>query len=273
MTRRRLLLSSAAGIATALAGCSSGPSSSGSSDTPSPTGGGFRSVRTEGTALVAELGETTLDSVSVVAPDGTSFADEPVQAGVSTVEIPLGTEYEPGEFQILGVADGESVAEARLEIRPELEIVEVGVGANHLDRMPETLEASGEQALVEVRNTGTGPGEIAELRFSGDVPNPTDDLSDTGDSRSGLFDSEEGYGESDGIVVPARETVTAYSTTLPFLFAGDGIRCTDTNQTGTMVTSIRSLPYDSDITSRYRVSYSGSSSSEGCRSEVSGEVE
>lgn len=263
LTRRRVLLASA-GIGAALAGCSSDPSSSAPSESPSPSGGGFRAVRTAGMSLVVELGETTLDSVSVVAPDGTSFAEEPVQAGVSTVEIQLGTAYEPGEYRVLGVADGESVAETRLEIRPELEIVEVGVGANHLDRMPSELGTTAEQeAFVRIRNAGTGPQSITQLAFQGQVPNPEETPSDP--EESGIFNQSTGRGSVESILVAAGEEVTLFSTSLPFSFEGDGVDCDSEPIDAEFTVSVQVEIGSETVSQVYPISYSASETYDGCR--------
>lgn len=270
LRRRRVLLASAAGLGAVLAGCSSGPSDSDSTDNPAESDDGFRAVRTEGMVLVVELGATTADSVSVVAPDGTSFAEEPVQAGVSTVEIPLDMSYEPGEFRVLGVADSETVAEARIDIRPELEIVEVGVGANHLDRMPEDLNFREEQALVSVRNTGSGPDSLKALSIVGDVPNPTDEQS--GDDRTGMFDPSDEYGGAESIAVPSGETVTVYSTTYPFLISDSGFTCSESAQTGTVEVVFQTELSKTALRSVYSIEYSGSDTPDGCIPTVLDEV-
>jgi hypothetical protein len=214
-------------------------------------------------ALVVELGETTVDSVSVVAPDGTSFAEESVQAGISTVEIPLGTSYEPGEFQVLGVVDGETVAETRIEIRPELEIVEVGVGANHLDRMPSELGTTAEQeALIRVRNTGTGPQQITQLAFQGQVPNPEPTPSDS--EESGIFNQSEGRGSVESVSLPAGEEVTLFSSSLPFSFEGDGVDCGPEPMDTEFTVSITGDVGPETLTQVYSVSYTASETYDGC---------
>lgn len=263
LRRRRVLLASAAGLGAVLAGCSSGPSDSDSTDNPAESDDGFRAVRTEGMVLVVELGATTADSVSVVAPDGTSFAEEPVQAGVSKVEIPLGTSYEPGEFRVLGVADSETVAEARIEIRLELEIVEVGVGANHLDRMPSELGSTAEQeALVRVRNTGTGPQQITQLAFLGQVPNPEPTPSDP--EESGIFNQSEGRGSAASVSLPVGEEVTLFSSSLPFSFEGDGVDCRPEPMDAEFTVAITGDVGPETLTQVYTISYTASETYDGC---------
>jgi hypothetical protein len=135
-----------------------------------------------------------------------------VSAGVTRVDVGLDERYTPGEFRIVGASGGETVAETRLEIAPDLRIVEFDVGRNQPERMPEAFNASRDsQALVTIENAGTGPDYIRKLLFDGDVPNPTTSVEDGPDRLTGI------HGDGGLIAIPTGSVVTLFSDTLPFL--------------------------------------------------------
>ncbi len=73
----------------------------------------------------------------------------------------------------------ETVVETTTELRPEIQIQDVGLYRNNPDKPwdevygeSETDRIKNGEAFVTVENTGSGPEAITELIFSGDVPNP-----------------------------------------------------------------------------------------------------
>jgi hypothetical protein len=131
---------------------------------------------------------------------------------VTRVDVSLDERYVPGEYRIVGASEAEAVGETRLEIVPDVRIVEFDVGRNQPERMPEEFVASRDsQALVAVENVGTGPEYIHKLLIDGDVPNPTEKVETGPDRLTGI------HGDGGLVVVPPGETVTLFSDTLPFL--------------------------------------------------------
>jgi hypothetical protein len=260
---RRTLLGGIASATVPLAGCSMDGPADGSSD-GGADGGEFERVAVEGRTLVVEFGELSADTVNVIAPDGTAFASRSVAQGATTVEIDIGLSYEPGEYQVVASADESTVAETSLTIAPELEILEVGVGANHPDRMPDGLNFADEQAIVEISNTGSGPGVVDQLLILGDVPNPTTELAQGGNEESGIFDVEQGYGNLSRASVPAGETAVLFSTSMPFLFSGDGIMCKDSPQTGEFEAKISVEVGDGPLAEIHSIRYSASEQPDQC---------
>ena len=176
--QRRTVLTHLGGAAvTLLAGCTGGDSGSSTdpSQTSEPASGPLSNVAVDGTDLVVELdADEAVDRVTVIQPDGSEFDSTLIKTGVQTVSFELGTSYAPGTYRVLAVTDDESVGETSLAIQPELEIVEFGVGQNHPEKMPEELGNLAEtSAYVKLANRGSGALKITQLRFEGDVPNPT----------------------------------------------------------------------------------------------------
>lgn len=260
---RRTLLGSIASASVPLAGCSMDGPADGSSD--GGTGGGeFERVAVEGQTLVVGLGDLSADTVNVITPDGTAFASRSVAQGATTVEVDIGLSYEPGEYQVVASADESTVAETSLTIAPELEVLDVGVGANHSEEMPQDLNFANKQAIVEIANQGTGPEVLEQLLVLEGVPNPTTDLAQDDVSTSGIYDVEDGYGDLEQPVVPPQETVVFYTTTMPFAFVGNGVDCKSEPQTEICELRIPVKIGTQDETVTFPVEYSGSEQSGEC---------
>ncbi|QLD90799.1 twin-arginine translocation signal domain-containing protein [Natronomonas salina] len=250
LTRRDVL--GTVGAATVLAGCSESSSTSSS---------GFTEIAVEDQQLVVEFEESLeAETISVIDPAGESFAETSVATGASRVTFDISMPYTPGEYRLVAAADDETLAETTQVIRPELEIVDVGVGANRLDEMPESLGTTkGSQAVVVVENTGNGPEAMQKMHFLGDVPNPKQVEGD----RTGVWDPESGGRRYDPLIVNGGERRTFFSSTFPFFFEGDGIRCTSTQQEGTLTVKIRGgVSGTSSV--QYNVEYSASDTYDGC---------
>ena len=252
VSRREILLSVAG--AAALAGCSENGSTPSDDDV-------FRETAIDGTELRIELAESVdADAVSVIDPSGESFAEESLSPGATQTRVEIGFEYEPGEYLIVAVAGGETVGETTHTIEPQLEITEVGVGANHPDEMPEELGTTSEaEAFVVVENRGTGPDAIEQLYFDGDVPNPRA----IEEGQSGIFDSDTGRGEKDEVLLHIDTAVTLYTSTLPFSFEGDGVNCKQESQIGTAEIHVV-CNSAGRVSTEQAIEYSESDSYDGC---------
>ncbi|MFC5973460.1 hypothetical protein ACFPYI_19195 [Halomarina salina] len=221
---RRTLLAAAGSLTAGLAGCLSlGSETNGSASTSNGTNGSgaIQAARIEGTTLVIELRpETTVDRLTVIDPSGAAFADRTVTTGATRVSVEIGTRYTPGEYRIHAVRDDEQIATTALEIAPEIEILDVRVGANHMDEMPDSLGNSRKvEAIATVLNSGTGPAAIAGLLFGGGVPNPSERGKIQSEARrSGIYNLEAG-GDVEELVLLSGKKETLYSTTLPFSWA------------------------------------------------------
>jgi hypothetical protein len=126
---RRSVLAGAVGVATGLVGCSESTS----------TGSFTRTTVEEQQLVVAFEGSLEPAEISVIDPEGASFATTSVAAGVTRVTFDIPMPYTPGEYRIVATDGENSIAESSLEIRPALEIVDIGVGANRMEEMPEEL--------------------------------------------------------------------------------------------------------------------------------------
>ena len=203
-TRRTVLGAIGSGIVL-LAGCTEG----------SPGTVGFTNTEVVDQELVVEFDEgLDPETISVTDPNGESVGETSVSTGATRVSFDIEIPYEPGEYKIFATDGGDVIAETSQEIRPELEIVDVGVGANRMDEMPENLHFSERQVVVDVENYGSGPDAVTKLHLLEGFPNPTSEVRN--EDESGIFDDESGIGEVDRKVVPSGERVSFYSTTLPF---------------------------------------------------------
>jgi len=247
---RRTVSRTIAGAALAgLAGCLGGSDSTqlGSQDQ-------FSSVGVEGTKLVVELAEgAEVEQINLIKPNGELFGQRTVAAGAEQVSFKLRTSYTPGEYRIIGLKNDESLTEITTEIRPEIQIHDVGLFRNHPDKAweeaygssPTNTKKNGE-AFVTVQNTGTGPGTAVELRFSGDVPNPIENPRGNG------------MNKTDSVVIQAGETVDLFSDSFPFGSEIGGMGCTLQGNSGQFTVELETQTTDQLVTKTFDVEYSGS---------------
>lgn len=255
---RRDVLCSIAGAA-ALAGCSESTSTGGEP---------FENVAVDDTELIVKLADDTSGNIAITDPEGELFAEADRAPGETQLTFELGMDYTPGEYEIALVEGDERSATTSLDIHPELEIVEVGIGENHPDRMPESLGRTADvECFVELRNTGTGPTAIQQLEFNGDVPNPTA----LHNSESGIFDDTTGQGERDQVILNPDSTDTIFSSTLPFSFEGEGTDCQEEGQEGECLIKITGSNHPS-IEQQFQVEYPGADEYDACRPEIIGRV-
>jgi len=260
---RRSVLGTAAGGVAALAGCTD-------SIQPGGSGSPFQDVVVEKSMVVVTLSsESGIERVNLIDPTGERVDSSEVGSGETRLEFDLGMSYTPGTFDIVGEPKGE----ISLDIRPDVEIQEVGVGANHMDRMPDSLEnTQSQEALVVVENLGNGPSNLLALIFDGDVPNPTENVQPDG-SKSGIFDEEEGQGEREQVPLLGKESVTIFSSTLPFSFDAEGEECDSMPDEGELNVRTYSSVKEEPHTANFGVHYSSAEGGNGCDISIEGNRE
>ena len=207
-SRRTVLGSILAGASAGLAGCA-GLGATGSDV--------ITSIDVDGTDLVLTIEPNKIDAVNVITPSGELFRERTIASGASQRRIPIGVSYSPGEYEIIVLSDGETVATSSVTLEPELELTELRLGRDHPEAMYDgaRLASTNSEAILTVTNHGTGPTAVTALRFEGDVPYPISDKDDRYID-SGIYDERRGFGEATAIRVPAREAVVFYSNTEPF---------------------------------------------------------
>ncbi|WP_207589902.1 hypothetical protein [Halomontanus rarus] len=244
-TRRTVIGGIATGLITALSGCT------GSSD------GVFEDVFVEETALVLEFtSESPVEQVNVIRPDGELFAERELPAGSSRETIEIGTDYQPGEYEILGLEDGEERARESIVIEPDVQITDLRLGRNHPEAMYEDASdrVAQSEVIVILENNGTGYEQVTKLSFTGDVPRPTSD--DHGGS--GIYDTNSDVrSDADSILISPGEEVTIYSSSRPFLLIDGQVSCSPDTVSGEFVTTIETAVRGDDLTETYEIEYTG----------------
>jgi hypothetical protein len=243
----------------ALAGCTG----EGVSPTGPDGGGGSASTgisaTVDGETIQIEVLADTVESVSVIDPEGRLWTERAVSAGVTRVDVGLDERYTPGEFRIVGASGGETVAERRLEIVPDLRIVEFDVGRNQPERMPEGLGSFGDvEALVSLENRGTGPDYVRSITFGGDVPNRTAEFDSRSSRAIGI------HGETEPVLITADETITLFSSTIPFSIAASTTIDCESEVSGSAIVSIVPSITESPVTEEFPVFYQPSNDAEEC---------
>jgi len=254
---RRIVLGSIfTGISTALAGCSA---LSDPSDDDSSSGGDvIQSVDVDALELVINLKRDAIDQLNVVAPSGELFAKRTIEPGVSHTTIEVGTDYPPGEYELLGLNDDETVETTTVTLEPELELTELRLARDYPEEMYEGARDSSTEAeaILTVTNRGTGPTAATVLRFEGDVPFPSHDSYDEA-GESGIHDPESDFGaDAESIALPAGETVLIYSNTRPFSPASTRSKCDSVGQDGQFTVRL-STTHAIDLTLDFVIHYLG----------------
>jgi len=257
LDRRTVLGSILVGITTGLAGCSA---LSHSDDDPSTDSGGdiLQSVAVEGLELVVELERDAIDQLNVVAPSGELFAKRTIESGVSHTTIEVGTDYPPGEYELLGLNDDETVETTTITLEPDLELTELRLARNYPEEMYEGASdfRTESEAILSVTNRGTGPTAATALRFEGDVPFPSPESYDEA-GESGIYDPENDFGaDAEAINLPAGETVLIYSNALPFSSVNTGSKCDSVGQDGQFTVRL-STSHAIDLSLDYIIHYLG----------------
>ena len=104
LDRRTALRSLLASIPVGFAGCNDSKSSAQSNP--------FTQVEVTGTTLVVEFEDDhSVDRLTVIQPDGESFASRSVTPGSTKVTVDIGTQYPPGEYTLHALNGEETIAE------------------------------------------------------------------------------------------------------------------------------------------------------------------
>ena len=252
-TRRGFIGGIVTGTAVTLSGCAGGDNGA----DPSEPADGFEGVLVEGVDLVIEFGEDhPFDSLSVIQPGGELLVERDLAPGVRRESIELGTTYQPGEYEIIGVSDGDEAATTSLVVEPDVAIESLRLGRNHPDEMYEGASDRTvlTEAILTIENTGNGPDAAVSLEFSGDIPRPTPNDSEN----SGIYDTDsELGGHADQVVLPPDETVVIYSHSTPFNPASDNVSCTPDGESGEFEVEVSTSVQEPNPSQQYSVTYTG----------------
>jgi len=255
LDRRTVLGSILVGITTGLAGCSA---LSDSDDGPSTDSGGeiIQSVAVEGVELVIELERDAVDQLNLIDPSGELFAQQTIESGVSKTAIEIGTDYPVGEYELLGLADEETVETTSITLEPELELTELRLARHYPEEMYEGASdfRTESEVMLSVTNRGTGPTAATALRFEGDVPFPSPESYDEA-GQSGIYDPENDFGsDAEAINLPAGDTVLIYSNALPFSSVNTQSKCDSVGQDGQFTVRL-STSHAIDLSLDYAIHY------------------
>ncbi|GGL40654.1 hypothetical protein GCM10009037_25500 [Halarchaeum grantii] len=257
----------------ALAGCTGNGNSGTLSTSTTSTAGPFASLGVQGTTLVAELeSDAEVDHVNLVKPNGSLFGTRDVAEGASRVSFDVGTTYTPGEYTLVAVTGDQTVGTTTRVLRPDLQILDMGIGRNQPEKMWNGTEREiADEAYVVVENRGSGPGAVTKLLFIGDVPLPSTENGTNyvnNSDVSGIYDPETDS-TTQTVVIPPGERRTVYSATSPFGFApGGAITCMDHRQTGSFKLVLKTSLGDS-LSTTYDVTYSASEQVDNCSISIS----
>jgi len=253
LTRRNLLSGIAVSAVASLSGCAE---STDTDDSPE-SGTGLNQVTTEETDLVVDFEtEHSIDEISIIQPDGELFAERSVATRVRRETFDLGLDYDPGEYEIIGLTDETEQFSSTIDISPDVQITELLLGRNHPDQMYDgaSERTIRTEAIISVENSGNGPDAATQLVFTGDIPRATPVNQD----RSGIYDIENRIGgHADKIKLPPNEEVVLYSYSTPFGSATDNVTCSTNTTSGKFSTTLETAVQNKGPTRQYNVSYTG----------------
>ncbi|NGM71328.1 hypothetical protein G6M89_20385 [Natronolimnobius sp. AArcel1] len=257
-TRRTVLSGIVAGAAVAVSGCSS------SSDSGSDNGAGdfdgddvFTDIFVEDTDLILEFtDESSIDQINVIDPSGELFDELLIPSGISRDTVAIGTDYDPGVYEIIALEDGDEKSSQSVTIEPDIRITDLRLGRNHPDEMFEG--ASDREIETEViltlHNRGNGPDEIRRLVFDGDVPRPTSDEFD----ESGIYDTDSDIRSyADAVELSSDDEITIYSRQMPFHSADPDVSCSPDTTEGEFQVYLETIVQDPYPNDEFEVTYSG----------------
>ncbi|RLM83994.1 hypothetical protein D3D02_15505 [Halobellus sp. Atlit-38R] len=264
ISRRTALRTAASAALVSVAGCLN---NDGDSGTPNDGAGSpddhgpLQRVAVDGTTLVVELSaDTSVDQINLIQPNGELFGTRDVAAGAQRVSFEIGTAYEPGEYRVVALEDGETVTESTTDIVPDIQIQDVGLYRNNPDKPwdevygdTETDRKKNGEAFVTIENVGSGPDAVVELLFSDDVPNPIEDP-----RGSGIYDAEQ-------VVIAPGETIDLFSSSFAFgTETENGMGCSPDGNSGQFIVTVETRVEGNRISEVYDVVYSGSNDMTDC---------
>ncbi len=247
-TRRTLLGSIVTGAIGAVSGCLGSPDGEDI----------FADVFVDGTELVVDLEKPAVDQVDLLTPSGQRFADQSLSGDTDQVTIEIGTEYEPGEHEVVAIEDGDELGRKPVTIEPDVRITELRLGRNHPDEM---FDGASDreirtEVILEVRNKGTGPEKALRLEFDGDIPRRTPSKDEF--PESGIYDVDSDIGgHAEFVKLPADESVTLYSQRRPFSSHSERVSCEPETQQGQLEVSVDTAVQDGAVSELYNISYTG----------------
>jgi len=154
-----------AGLVSCVAGLAGCRSEDRTAQSTSGTDAAFGDITVDGTDLVVELDDDSVEKITVVQPDGSLYATRTVETGVSTVrfqllELKLGQadHYPPGEYEIVAVIDDQTISQT-VDLQPELVIRDIG--QYRAENKPEDYG----HIAVTIENRGTAPTWIYDLAY------------------------------------------------------------------------------------------------------------
>lgn len=168
LTRRNLLGVGLTMGLTAVAGCTARRAGA-----PANVGGGvvaptsmFAGTGFDGEDLVVRLvDDHDVTGVNLISPDGSLFAQMPVDIGVTTVRLPIlditpvrWVHYTPGVHELVAVRGEGEPETMEIEMHPDLRIVEV-------TQFREGEGGEFGQISIRIRNEGTGPSWVYDVAF------------------------------------------------------------------------------------------------------------
>ena len=215
VSRRRVLKGSVAFTATGLAGCLGG--SSGPLSNPI-----IQETAVSGRSLVVTLqSDHSVSTLNVIGPSGSQFRSASVATGATSVEVPLfdyrrGWYYEPGEYELVAVSDGEEVASTTVELVPDLQVTDV---QQYTEGRPTPSNRANLRVTVE--NMGTGPTWVYYVGYPGAPYSPATNVPTDEAARTGpLLHLEQPQSVSEVIVAPG-ESTTVIGRRSPLLLSSD----------------------------------------------------
>lgn len=251
-----------------VAGCTGTQNSGTSSSSTTSTSGPFATVDVQGTTLVVDLASgVDVEHVNLVKPSGSLFGKRGVAKGASRVTFDVGTTYTPGEYTLVAVNGDQTIGTTTRALRPDLQILEMGIGRNQPAKMwNETDGSPHSQAFVTIENQGSGATAVTQLLFFGEVPYPSGEngtqYAET--DVSGIYDPDSNS-EIERVVVPPGESRTIYSSRMPFAFIrGGNVVCQDQIQSGTFELTLETSTSRSPISRTYDIRYSASEEFNNC---------
>lgn len=230
-TRREVLTIAGTSLSLGLAGCTSSGNASIPEESSTDTTGQTTATNTptnnavSGTAIesiefddsynlmVTLTGETDVDTIRVLNPDGSERESKSVGTGVSTVS--LGS-FEPtagytaGEYTFLAIQNEEVVQEEPMTIQPELRFTSI---------IPDGDGRGG--ADITLENTGTGPAWIRTYLIEGGFDEPMQD------DPAVFMETEDGFtAHEDEHTIPVGESRRFGTSQTPFEHDSEGPACT-----------------------------------------------